>query len=398
MSTQPKRRKIEPGIFERIGAGDQRLGLEIYFKDANGKPRRRAVHGGTQDARDQLALARARRIKRQVEPDDPRVTFNDVAERFEAAHVAGLRPNSRQAHAAPLRRLRARFGNRRMTSIAKTDVRAFVAALRAEGLKANTVIAHLKTLSAIYAFATDDLGMPVTMPRLKPSERPDPADDQREHRILTDDELARVLEATDPRTTLFFRTLAETGARKSEVLGLTPRRINVEDATIAFREQLDDGGELAPLKTGRSRRTIEITRSLAAELKLAAGQTRVFEHLAHDAVDDAWRNARTVLGSHGLPVIHDLRHTHVSGLIADGWDVAEIAARIGDSIETTLRTYSHEFDAHRRSEQRRSALEARYGAGDGYEMATDRPQQTVTDRNGGTADLATARRVRNRAQ
>ena len=205
-----------------------------------------------------------------------------------------------------------------------------------------------------------------------------------------------MLDACDERTRLYFRTLAETGARKSEVLGLTLRRIDVESATIAFAEQLDDDSELAPLKTRRSRRTIEITRGLAAELKLAAGRTRVFAHLAHDAVDDAWRDARTVLGSHGLPVIHDLRHTHVSGLIADGWDVAEIAARIGDSIETTLRVYSHEFDAHRRAEQRRSALEARYG--DGYRMATDGPRQTATDRDGETLDLAAARRIRDSAQ
>jgi integrase len=50
------------------------------------------------------------------------------------------------------------------------------------------------------------------------------------------------------------------------------------------------------------------------------------------------------------PVIHDLRHTHVSGLIADGWNVAEIGNRIGDSIETTLRVYSHLFDARRRAD------------------------------------------------
>lgn len=231
--------------------------------------------------------------------------------------------------------------------------------------------------------------MPVTMPRLKRSERPDPADDQREHRILTDAELASVLEACDQRTRLFFRTLAETGARKSEVLGLTPRRIDVEDATVTFHEQLDDGGGLAPLKTRRSKRTIEITRGLAAELKLAAGRARVFEHLNHDAVDDVWRDARTVLGSHGLPVIHDLRHTHVSGLIADGWDVAEIAARIGDSIETTLRVYSHEFDARRRAEQRRTALEARYG--DGYQMATDSRPQPSSNGTPEPADLASAR-------
>ena len=44
-----------------------------------------------------------------------------------------------------------------MTSIAKVDVRAFVAAERKE-LKANTIIGHLKALSALYTFAREDLG------------------------------------------------------------------------------------------------------------------------------------------------------------------------------------------------------------------------------------------------
>lgn len=72
-------------------------------------------------------------------------------------------------------------------------------------------------------------------------------------------------------------------------------------------------------------------------------------------------------------MIQDLRHTHVSGLVADGWDPVEVAARIGDTLPTTLRVFAHEFDARRRSEQRRAALEARYGGEDGYRMATNTP-------------------------
>jgi integrase len=261
LTTQPARRKVEPGIVERIGADGRRLGLEIAYKDATGKPRRRAVKGGLTEARDALAKARTRRVEHEAEPNDPRVSLDAVCDAFQAAHVAGLRPNSRQAYAAALARLRDTFGSRRMTSITKGDVRAFVAAERKEGLKANTVIGHLKALSALYTFAREDLGMPVVMPRLKPSERPQPADDQREHRIQSDDELTAVLAACGDRTRLFFRFVAETGCRKSEALGVTPRRVGV--GTVTFAEQLADDGTLAPLKTARSRRTVEITRGLA---------------------------------------------------------------------------------------------------------------------------------------
>jgi integrase len=102
------------------------------------------------------------------------------------------------------------------------------------------------------------------------------------------------------RGRLYFRTFAETGARESEVLGGTPRRIDVAGATITFREQLGrprrlpdgghEGGGLRPLETHVSRRTIEITRSLAAALAVAGGQERVFD-LTHHYIQYAWRRA-----------------------------------------------------------------------------------------------------------
>jgi integrase len=108
-----------------------------------------------------------------------------------------------------------------------------VASERKEGLKANAITSHLAVLSALYAFARDDLDMPVTMPRLKASERPR-REDARERRILTDDELGCVLAAAGERDKLYFRTVAETGARMGEGLGITRRRVDVDAATIAL--------------------------------------------------------------------------------------------------------------------------------------------------------------------
>ena len=95
----PIRRRLEPGIYECVDPDGNRLGLEIFYKDAKGKPRRRTVHGDTIDAaRDQPAVARVRRTRREREPDDPRRTFAAVVDAFEMAHVAGLRPNSQKVY------------------------------------------------------------------------------------------------------------------------------------------------------------------------------------------------------------------------------------------------------------------------------------------------------------
>jgi integrase len=178
---------------------------------------------------------------------------------------------------------------------------------------------------------------------------------------------------------------------------LTRRRISADE--ITFREQLARSRELAPLKTKQSRRTIEVTRTLAAELRLGASSERVFAHLNHRGIEREWAAAimRPNLAD-PQPVIHDLRHTHVSGLIADGWDPVEVAQRIGDTLQTTLRVYAHEFDARRRSERRRVALEARYGAKDGNQMATYGAHQTATAPSGRNAEVADLQAVRDRAR
>jgi integrase len=57
------------------------------------------------------------------------------------------------------------------------------------------------------------------------------------------------------------------------------------------------------------------------------------------------------------PTFHDLRHTHASALIAQGWDIEEVSSRLGHAgVGTTQRTYVHAFDAARRSDERRARL------------------------------------------
>ena len=166
-------------------------------------------------------------------------------------------------------------------------------------------------------------------------------------------------------------------------------------------------GQRVPLKTKGSRRVLEVTPSLISELrklKLASARSSdqdfAFVNRLGKAVDH--RNLTTrVLGraikAAGLgavkrdgevvvpaPVFHDLRHSHASALIAQKWDIAEVSARLDHSdITTTLKVYTHEFDAARRSDDRRSRLAALYASPvEAFVEATDgnsRGQQGTGD-------------------
>jgi integrase len=291
-----------------------------------------------------------------------------VIERYRDTVVPTLRPKSRIVYRAALTRAEVRLGTKRISSIDRADVRGWVGQMTGDGLKANSVRKYYAVLRAVFTFARRDLNIPVSFPALEPKDLPDPYDDQREHRVLTDDELGKILGKLEPRDALYFRALAETGARASEGLAVAPEAIH--GTTLRIRRQRGPDGKPAPLKSRQSRRDIEITRSLAAEIKLAGG----FPISTYDQMLDVWADAVQRSGiDQPLPVIHDLRHTHASRLIAAGWDPVEVAKRLGDRIETILKTYVHEFDARNRSAQRQAALEQMY-AEDGYRMATSTPR------------------------
>jgi integrase len=62
------------------------------------------------------------------------------------------------------------------------------------------------------------------------------------------------------------------------------------------------------------------------------------------------------------PTFHGLRHSHGSALIAAGWDIEEVSARLGHAnVATTQRIYVHAYDAARRSAARRDRLVGMYG-------------------------------------
>lgn len=57
------------------------------------------------------------------------------------------------------------------------------------------------------------------------------------------------------------------------------------------------------------------------------------------------------------PTFHNLRHSRGSALIAAGWDLEEVSGRLGHAnIATTMRAYVHEYEAARRSDDRRDRL------------------------------------------
>jgi integrase len=394
MSKGSRRERIEQGIYSRTSA-DGRPAYEIGWRDAQGRQRWRRVEGGIKAARAALADAHSARARGERVATDPRLRFEDAADAWWNARVTRLRPATQSAYGAGLKHLLERFGRERMADITPAGVAAFIAAQQRAGLKGWTIKGQLTVLSSIFTYSARHLGLvgvnPVSL--LDRVERPN-SDDERPKRVLSPEELRRLLDSVDERYRLIYELAAETGGRLAETLGLVWGEVDLDKQTVCFTHQIDRQGRRMPLKTKRSRRCIEVTPALVSKLraaKVAADRSGPHDLVfvtrnltAHDHRNIGGRVLARAVTRAGLgaverdgrvvehaPTFHSLRHSHGSALIAAGWDIEEVSARLGHSdVGTTQRSYVHAYDAARRSSGRRDRLMLMYQATDSPDQAT----------------------------
>jgi integrase len=379
-----RRTRIETGIYVR-SAADGKPVYEIGWRDARGRQRWRRVQGGIKAARAALAEAHTARARGERVATDPRLRFEDAAGAWWQSEASRLRPATRATYESALKHVLEQFGRTRLTDVTPGDVAAFIAAQERRGYKGWTIKGHLTVVSSVFRYAGRHLGFAGGNPLalLERSERPS-IEDQRPKRVLNPDELQRLIKAVDEPYRLLFESTAETGGRLGEMLGLVWGNVDLADATVTFTHQLGKRAERVPLKTKRSRRCIEITPQLASKLrahKLASNQSgdhdfvfttrqgtphdhrniggRVLARAVKNAgLEEVVRNGQVV---EPAPTFHNLRHSHGSALIANGWDIEEVSARLGHAnVAVTQQAYVHAYDAARRSDERRSRLSALY--------------------------------------
>ena len=384
MATTPRRVRVERGIYKRTGT-DGKDQFEIGYRDGQGRQRWLRVEGGIMAARAALAEAHTARGRRE-RVGDPHLRFDDAAQAWWDSRVVKLRPATQSAYSAALKHLRAAFGGRRLGDISPADVAAYVTSRESARAKGWTIKGELTPLSGIFKYASRHLGFTGSSPVavLDRVERPS-TDDQKPKRVLSGEQLQRLISSVDDYYRLLFELAAETGARLSEVLGLIWGEVDLDQQTVHFTSQLDREGNRAPLKTKRSDRYLEVTPQLASKLRVA--RLAAFKSTDHDfvfvsragtphdhrniggrvlacAVDKAelGRIERDGKVLEPSPTFHNLRHSHGSALIAAGWDIEEVSARLGHTnVSTTARIYVHEYDAARRSQHRRDRLSEMYG-------------------------------------
>jgi integrase len=184
-----------------------------------------------------------------------------------------------------------------------------------------------------------------------PAERIDlPRVGKKEYRILTPEQLMRVLYCIGERERAIIGLAGFAELRRGEIFGLQWEDIDLKRRRIDLRRQYFLG-KIMPLKTESSRIRLPICRKLAVilgEWKLLSGTPRwVFPgKTGKPLYPDTWiaKHFRKILKENNVSPMrfHDLRHTFVSILIGEGVPTADVQklARHA-SYQTTMDIYRH---------------------------------------------------------
>lgn len=228
------------------------------------------------------------------------------------------------------------------------------------GLSSTTVLQHHRVLSKALKQAV--MWQLIPNNPCKSIQAPKKADI--EIQVMTKKELKYIIDHADEKLKRVLIIAGYTGMRRSEILGLKWKYVDLINNSLAIKRALvrtNDGIKIKKPKTNSSQRSVAISTTLAnllkkikkeqKEYKLYYGQDYkdndlVFTHedgecLKPDYISHGFKDLVRKLNM-GQYKFHDLRHTHATLLLQSGEHPKKVQERLGHAnISTTLDIYSH---------------------------------------------------------
>jgi integrase len=282
-----------------------------------------------------------------VDPQHGRIAFGDWAAQVEATRVTAALPLGPTTYLRSL--ILPTFNDRQLSTIQPNEIREWVADLEDRGYSPATIAKAYQIVLRCFRVAESD----GVMPRTPCREIKLPRNDRDVKRFLSSAEVEQLAIAMKDRHRLVVLTSAYTGLRFGELAALRLDDLDFLRRTVRVDEQLSRQGSSrmtsGPLKSKKAYRTIGIPAFLADDLAQHLS-TFPSSHESGGPLDYGrfrrrhWHPAVEI--SVGEPCTpHDLRHTYVAMLIADGRSPKYIADRLGHkSTRTVLDVYGHLYE------------------------------------------------------
>lgn len=313
----------------------------------------------------EVKSATLRGESRQVEQDQ--MTVGQWLDIWYDAHKNDWKVTSRKQREMAIRlQMKPLLGHYKLQTLDRTTYKREFLNVLEEKYKNSTVeLLHTLFKVAINAAVEDELLTRNRFTKFTIGCSEEEKDEQKNY--FTPAELVTFLDAAHLHDNItnysFFLTLAYTGLRRGEALGLQWKNVDFQKKTITVERTRDNAGTRTP-KTKNSYRTILIDNLLVKQLKtyriwcmekmLSNGETMkedktIFissqsgDPVAHTSVYYAMKR---IIKTTDLPnvTLHGLRHTHATILLNRGSNVKVIADRLGNTPQMIYDIYGHVLD------------------------------------------------------
>jgi integrase len=278
-----------------------------------------------------------------VAPRDAQLTVEQWCDLWIEGYKVNRESTVRQAR-VHIAQIVAEFGGMPLSALRPSEVKAWVARLRAESMEASYIYALHSRLSQILSDAVHD----GVLGRNPCSRRTSPPMGKAKVYVATTEQVWAVHDAVPDHLRVAVLLGAFAGLRVAEVAALRVTDVDFIRGVVHPKQQWP----AKPLKTPGSDQPIPIPQDLAlllsASVKAYRSDMMVTNGPGTDRcgpwiIERAIRDARDKI--YGLPEgfsFHDLRHYLASLLIASGADIKTVQARMRHaSARTTLDTYGH---------------------------------------------------------
>ena len=337
-----------PGLYIEVRATSPGQGTYyLRYKDNTGKTCHQKIARTSE-----MSLADARKKAKTLKAEialgaDPKAKSQaskavpTYAEFFEQQYLPYVQPRKRSwAKDEEMFRLRLKavFGNMRLTEITRQEIQAFHTQVKQSGLAASSCNNYVKLLKHSLNLAIDwnmlDTNPAVRIPLFH--------EDNKKENYLSEEELERlllVLRTDDNRAVcqiLLF--LLSTGARLNEALAATWENIDMERRVWRI---------LASNSKSKRIRSVPLNDSALEVLRSVTTQGN-FEHVfinqqtgePYTTISKVWDRIRRKANLPHLR-IHDLRHSYASFLVNNGRTLYEVQQILGHSDPWVTMRYAH---------------------------------------------------------
>ena len=238
-------------------------------------------------------------------------------------------------------------GIQEMPSVSKFDVRAFLLALRKQGLSTKTVVRNLVAIRTFFQFLIQE-GILEANP-IEELESPKIAKTLPE--ILTLKEVEQLLEQPNPQTPIGIRdramleVLYATGMRVSELTHLPINQVNLESGYVLV---FGKGSKERIVPIGSEAMKWVALYLKAARERLAKGKESPFLFINRSgrgmSRQQFWKNIKAYGRRAGIRkriTPHLLRHSFASHLLEGGADLRSVQMMLGHVDISTTQIYTH---------------------------------------------------------